>query len=106
MLKEKYTRAPEAEDELTYSEEMAQQSPQPVEELSAEEESYKKRYQDIQRHIQTVRDQKDEEVNAVKRQLNAATRQLGQIAIPMSPRLLIPLPVNVPTKHLNRANSD
>ncbi len=80
MLKEKYTRAPEADDELTYSEEMAQQSPQAVEQLSTEEESYKKRYQDIQRHIQNVRDQKDQELAAVKKQLDAATRQ--QIRFP------------------------
>ena len=57
--KQKYSRAPEPEDNMTYSEELAaQQQPQePVEQLNAEEESYKKRYQDIQRHIQTVRDQ-------------------------------------------------
>ena len=60
MLKQKYSRTPEPEDNLTYSQEMAQQqaAAEPKEELGAEEESYKKRYQDIQRHIQTVRDQK------------------------------------------------
>lgn len=76
--KQKYTRAPEPEDNLTYSEEVGQQ--QPVEQLDAEEESYKKRYQDIQRHIQTVRDQKDQEVAAVKKQLEEATRK--QIRFP------------------------
>lgn len=75
--KQKYTRAPEPEDELTYSQEVEQQ---PVEQLDAEEESYKKRYQDIQRHIQTVRDQKDQEVAAVQKQLDDATRQ--QIRFP------------------------
>jgi len=76
--KQKYTRAPEPEDNLTYSEEVGQE--QPVEQLDAEEESYKKRYQDIQRHIQTVRDQKDQEVAAVKKQLDEATRK--QIRFP------------------------
>jgi hypothetical protein len=78
MQKQKYSRTPEAEDELTYSQEMAQQ--QPTEQLNAEEESYKKRYQDIQRHIQTVRDQKDQELSAVKKQLDDATRK--QIRFP------------------------
>ena len=80
MQKQKYSRAPEEDDDFTYSEEMAQQQPQPVEQLDAEEESYKKRYQDIQRHIQTVRDQKDQELQTVKKQLDAATRQ--QIKFP------------------------
>jgi hypothetical protein len=78
MQKQKYSRTPEVEDELTYSQEMAQQ--QPTEQLNAEEESYKKRYQDIQRHIQTVRDQKDQELAAVKKQLDDATRK--QIRFP------------------------
>jgi superfamily I DNA and/or RNA helicase len=82
LKKEKYTRAPEPEDELTYSEEVAQEQPEPVEKLTAEEESYKKRYQDIQRHIQTVRDQKDQEVAEVKKQLDEATRK--QIKFPKS----------------------
>ena len=81
MQKQKYTRAVE-EDELTYSEEMALNQPEqePTEALGAEEESYKKRYQDIQRHIQTVRDQKDQELQNVKKQLDDATRK--QIRFP------------------------
>ena len=79
MQKRKYQRAEEPDDNLTYSEELAQQQP-PSEQLNAEEESYKKRYQDIQRHIQTVRDQKDKEIAQMKAQLDAATRQ--QIKFP------------------------
>ena len=79
VQKEKYSRAPEQNDNMTYSEEMMAQAG-PTEVLDAEEESYKKRYQDIQRHIQTVRNQKDEEVNAVKKQLDEATRK--QIRFP------------------------
>ena len=74
----KNSRVPEEDNDLSYSEEMAQVNAEP--ELDAEEESYKKRYQDIQRHIQTVRNQKDEELQQVKRQLNAATRK--QIKFP------------------------
>lgn len=80
MLKQKYTRTPDTEEDLTYTEEMAQQQPEPQEQLNAEEESYKKRYQDIQRHIQTVRDQKDKEIAEVKKQLDAATKK--QIRFP------------------------
>ena len=76
--KQKYSRAEEIENEMSYSEELATQ--QPVEELDAEEESYKKRYQDIQRHIQTVRDQSAQQVETVQKQLDAATRK--QIKFP------------------------
>jgi hypothetical protein len=80
MLKQKYNRTPDTEEDLSYTEEMAQQQPEPQEQLNAEEESYKKRYQDIQRHIQTVRDQKDQELAEVKKQLDAATKK--QIRFP------------------------
>ena len=78
--KQKYNRMPEEDNELTYSQEMAAQQQEPTEVLDAEEESYKKRYQDIQRHIQDVRNQKDREVAAIKKQLDAATRK--QIKFP------------------------
>ena len=77
--KQKYNRMPEEENNMTYSQEMSQQL-QPTEVLDAEEESYKKRYQDIQRHIQTVRNQKDQEIAKIQDQLNAATRK--QIKFP------------------------
>jgi hypothetical protein len=81
MQKQKYSRIPEADDELTYSQEMAQTANTDTSPASSpEEESYKKRYQDIQRHIQTVRDQKDQELATVKKQLDAATRK--QIRFP------------------------
>jgi len=74
----KYKRAADEDNEMSYSEEVTQVSAEP--QLDAEEESYKKRYQDIQRHIQNVRNQKDEELSAVKAQLDAATRK--QIKFP------------------------
>ena len=77
--KQKYSRMPEDDNELTYSQEVLAEQ-EPTEELNAEEESYKKRYQDIQRHIQEVRNQKDQEVANIKKQLDAATRK--QIKFP------------------------
>ena len=78
MSNVKYRRAEDEDNGLTYAEEMEQVNAEPK--LDAEEESYKKRYQDIQRHIQTVRNQKDEELKQVKSQLDAATRK--QIRFP------------------------
>ena len=78
MSNVKYRRAEDEDNGLTYAEEMEQVNAEPT--LDAEEESYKKRYQDIQRHIQTVRNQKDEELKQVKSQLDAATRK--QIKFP------------------------
>ena len=63
---------------MSYAEELAVETAEPK--LDAEEESYKKRYQDIQRHIQTVRNQKDEELSQVQSQLDAATKK--QIKFP------------------------
>lgn len=78
--KQKYNRMPEEDNELTYSQEVTAQQQEPTEVLDAEEESYKKRYVDIQRHIQEIRNQKDAEVSAIKKQLDAATRK--QIKFP------------------------
>lgn len=81
MNNQKYKRAVEEEDnEMSYAEEMTQVSAEPS--LEPEEESYKKRYQDIQRHIQTVRNQKDQELRDVQAQLDAATKK--QIKFPKS----------------------
>lgn len=83
MAKQRYQRAEDPTDNLSYAEEFAQvhgQQQEPVEQLDAEEESYKKRYQDIQRHIQTVRNQSDEKISAMQKQLDDATRQ--QIRFP------------------------
>ena len=70
MNNQKYRRVAEEDDnEMSYAEEIAQVSTEPS--LEPEEESYKKRYQDIQRHIQTVRNQKDQELRDVQAQLDA-----------------------------------
>jgi len=72
-------RSEQVEDNgLSYAEEMEQSQAGPA--LDAEEESYKKRYQDIQRHIQTVRNESEEKVNGMQKQLDAATKK--QIKFP------------------------
>ena len=78
MSNVKYRRAETEDNDMSYAEEITQAAAEP--QLGAEEESYKKRYQDIQRHIQTVRNQKDEELSQVKAQLDAATKK--QIKFP------------------------
>ena len=67
--KQKYNRMPEEDNELTYSQEVMAQQQEPTEVLDAEEESYKKRYVDIQRHIQEIRNQKDEKSQPLKNNL-------------------------------------
>ena len=74
----KYKRDEIIDDELSYAEEMEKVSAGPK--LGAEEESFKKRYQDIQRHIQTVRNESDEKVKGMQKQLDAATKK--QIKFP------------------------
>ena len=81
----KYKRAEEADEDLSYAEEMQQQQ-QVVEEgpppADAEEASFKKRYGDLRRHSQQVMQQKDQELAEVKRQLDSAAK--GQIKFPKS----------------------
>ena len=73
------------EDNKTYSEELAEEQaknaePQEAEPANAEEASFKKRYGDIRRHLQSVSAQKDQEITNLKAQLDNATR--SQIKFP------------------------
>ena len=52
----------------------------PVQNEDPEEASFRKRYGDLRRHMQTVQSQKDEEIERLREQLDAATRQ--QIRFP------------------------
>jgi hypothetical protein len=75
----KYRRLETEEDELTYSEEMAQQAP--VSEVAdPEDTTYKKRYGDLRRHSQQLMQQKDQEVATLQAQLDTAAK--GQIKFP------------------------
>ena len=77
----KYKRAEELDDDLTYSQELAQEQeaaePEPE---NAEEASFKKRYGDLRRHSQNLMSQKDKEIDQLKQQLDSAAK--GQIRFP------------------------
>lgn len=78
----RYARAVEDdEDDTTYSEEIQKQQPQvEPEPADAEEATFKKRYGDLRRHAQQIQQQKEAEIEALKQQLQDATRQ--QIKFP------------------------
>lgn len=78
----KYKRADSVEnDDLSYSEELAQtQEPVEPEPQTAEEASFKKRYGDLRRHSQNLMTQKDQEIQKLKQQLDTAAK--GQIRFP------------------------
>lgn len=77
----KFKRTDEIDDDLSYSEELAQtQEPVEPEPETAEEASFKKRYGDLRRHSQNLMSQKDNEIEQLKRQLDTAAK--GQIRFP------------------------
>jgi hypothetical protein len=77
----KYKRKEEADNDLTYSQELAQQeAPAEPEPQDAEEASFKKRYGDLRRHTQQIMAQKDQELAKIKQQLETAAK--GQIRFP------------------------
>ena len=81
----KYHSPHEPVDNKTYSEEVAElkakeNPPQEAEPVNAEEESFKKRYGDVRRHMSNVTVQKDKEIDALKQQLEQATKK--QIKFP------------------------
>lgn len=76
----KYKRKEEAEENLSYSEEVAQQAQVEAEPQDPEEASFKKRYGDLRRHMQQLMQQKDQEIAKVKEQLDTAAK--GQIRFP------------------------
>jgi hypothetical protein len=77
----KYRRQEEPEDTLTYAEEIQQEQVQSAPEATDNDEaSFKKRYGDLRRHTQQLIQQKDQEISAVKQQLDTAAK--GQIKFP------------------------
>lgn len=77
----KYKRKEEPDNDLTYSQELAQQeAPAEPEPQDAEEASFKKRYGDLRRHTQQIMAQKDQEIAKIKQQLETAAK--GQIRFP------------------------
>ena len=79
----KYKRAESLEDELSYSQELAQQQPaaEPAPESPAEA-TYQKRYGDLRRHTQQQLAEKDRQLAEMKAQLETAAK--GQIKFPKS----------------------
>lgn len=80
----RYTRQIPEDDEKSYSEELAEQQAQaePAEAAatSVEDETFKKRYGDLRRHMQYKEQQYQQQLDEVKSQLDSATRQ--QIKFP------------------------
>ena len=77
----KYKRKEEPDNDLTYSQELAQKEvPAEPEPQDSEEASFKKRYGDLRRHTQQIMAQKDQEIAKVKQQLETAAK--GQIRFP------------------------
>jgi DNA repair exonuclease SbcCD ATPase subunit len=76
----RYKRAEEADDSLSYSQELEKTQQVEAEPQDAEEASFKKRYGDLRRHMQQLMHQKDQEIENIKNQLDTAAR--GQIKFP------------------------
>lgn len=79
----KYKRAEEADDTMSYSEEMdqSQQAPEkPQVQADSEESTYKKRYGDLRRHTQQQLQNKEQELAQLREQLEVASRK--QIKFP------------------------
>lgn len=80
----RYTRQTTEEDEKSYSEELAEQQaqsePEEAPATSVEDETFKKRYGDLRRHMQYKEQQYQQQLDEMKSQLDAATKQ--QIKFP------------------------
>lgn len=76
----RYKRAEEADDSLSYSEELEKTQQVEAEPQDSEEASFKKRYGDLRRHSQQLMQQKDQELAQLKQQLETAAK--GQIRFP------------------------
>jgi hypothetical protein len=79
----KYKRAEEADDTMSYSEEMNQSQQAPVQQQAqgdSDESTYKKRYGDLRRHTQQQLQTKEQELAQLREQLEVASRK--QIKFP------------------------
>tara|TARA_B100000767_G_C19744289_1_gene527719 strand:+ start:791 stop:1570 length:780 start_codon:yes stop_codon:yes gene_type:complete len=77
----KYRRLEEEDNGLSYAEEFEAQNPaKEAEVVEGADTTYKKRYGDLRRHSQQVMQQKDQELNTMKAQLDQAAK--GQIKFP------------------------
>ena len=76
----KYRRKEDEDNGLTYAEEMNAQAKASEPPVEGEDTTYKKRYGDLRRHSQQLMQQKDQELQQVKAQLDSAAK--GQIRFP------------------------
>ena len=77
----KYRRIEEEDNGLSYAEEFKAENPaQEPEVVEGEDTTYKKRYGDLRRHSQQLMQQKDQELDKMKAQLDQAAK--GQIKFP------------------------
>ena len=77
----KYRRIEEEDNGLSYAEELKAENPaQEPEVVEGEDTTYKKRYGDLRRHSQQLMQQKDQELDKMKAQLDQAAK--GQIKFP------------------------
>ena len=77
----KYRRIEEEDNGLSYAEEFKNENPaQEPEVVEGEDTTYKKRYGDLRRHSQNQIQQKDQELQQIKAQLDQAAK--GQIKFP------------------------
>tara|TARA_R100000935_G_C2793866_1_gene147252 strand:+ start:192 stop:971 length:780 start_codon:yes stop_codon:yes gene_type:complete len=77
----KYRRLEEEDNGLSYAEEFEAQNPaKEAEVVQGEDTTYKKRYGDLRRHSQNQIQQKDQELQQIKAQLDQAAK--GQIKFP------------------------
>jgi len=89
QVAEAQPRSPKPSAEPVQAESSAKQKEEPKAEaqesddsLSAEEKTFKQRYADIQRHMQKTADQHKEEIEKLKKQLDAATK--NELVLPKS----------------------
>ena len=86
----KYKRDHVAEDEQEIARLEAERNPQPVEEqgeqedqnLDAEEQTFKKRYGDLRRHQQRIKEDTDRTIRQMQEQIEALTKK--QVKLPKS----------------------
>ena len=86
----KYKRNHVAEDEQEIARLEAERNPQPVEEqaeqedqnLDAEEQTFKKRYGDLRRHQQRIKEDTDRTIRQMQEQIEALTKK--QVKLPKS----------------------
>ena len=80
MPKYENTHVQQLEQELSAPQQQATPQAQAAPPSTPDDESFKKRYGDLRRHMANMQDQKDKEIEDLREQLDSATK--GQIKFP------------------------